>query len=262
MMKLLLPILIVLTHLPGYTQNLVVRLDRSLQIGNPVDSFAPAGVLRWSGINFEVTDGESWYLLTEPKFGSVTDIDGNVYLTAYIGSRQWMLENLRTTRFKDGTPIQLSSSSSDWGLAVSSYCWVNNDPNSNLKYGKLYNGYTATNSRGLCPAGWQVPFYGDWSDLALDLGGQNFCGGKLKEMGHSHWQSNNAEATNESGFTALGAGLRAGNGDFVNLKLIGYWWASNGSGQDVYYANLYHYNGRLDINLADKLNGLSVRCVR
>ncbi len=261
-MRLLLTICFLLTVTQGYTQNLAVKLDRSLQIGNPMMFPPQAGVIRWTGSNFEVTDGVSWYLLTEPKFGSVTDIDGNVYLTAYIGNRQWMLENLRTTRFKDGTPIQLSSSSLDWGLAISSYSWVNNDPNTNLPYGKLYNGYTATSSHGLCPAGWQVPFYGDWSELALELGGQDFCGGKLKEIGTSHWQSNNAEATNESGFTALPAGLRSSNGDFVNMRLIGYWWAANGSGQDVYYANLYYYNGRLDINLADKLNGLSVRCVR
>lgn len=261
-MKILFTVSFFLMALPGHSQNMGVKLDRALQIGNPMMFEPLSGVLRWTGSNFEVTDGVDWFLLSEPKFGSVTDIDGNVYLTAFIGSRQWMLENLRTTRFKDGTPIQLSSSSLDWGQAISSYCWVNNDPNTNLTYGKLYNGYAAASNHGLCPAGWQVPFQGDWAGLALDLGGQDFCGGKLKEIGNSHWQSNNAEATNESGFTALAAGLRSSNGDFVNLKLIGYWWASNGSGEDVYYANLYYYNGRMDINLADKLNGLSIRCVR
>lgn len=261
-MKSILQFIFVLSTIQGLSQTIAVQLDRVLQIGNPREFTAQGGVIRWNGSSFQGTDGVFWYELTSNRFGSVTDVDGNVYLTASIGDQEWMLENLRTTRFKDGTPIQLSSSSQDWGLNISSYCWLNNDPGTDIPYGKIYNGFAATDNHGLCPAGWRMPSYGDWYSLAIELGGQDICGGKLKAMGNTYWLSNNAQATNESGFTALGAGLRSGNGDFANFKLIAYWWASNGAGENVYYSNIYHYNGRMDINLADKLNGLSVRCVR
>jgi hypothetical protein len=46
--------------------------------------------------------------------GTVTDIDGNTYKTIIIGTQIWMAENLKTTKYKDGSNISTGHSDSDW----------------------------------------------------------------------------------------------------------------------------------------------------
>ena len=91
-------------------------------------------------------------------YGSVSDIDGNLYKTIQIGSQIWMAENLKTTKFNDGADIPLVESNSEWsGLFVPGYCYYNIDPGSYKQiYGALYNWY-AVNTGKLCPDGWRVP---------------------------------------------------------------------------------------------------------
>jgi hypothetical protein len=45
---------------------------------------------------------------------TVKDIDGNVYRTIVIGGNTWMAENLRTTKFRDGSPITLLTDQVQW----------------------------------------------------------------------------------------------------------------------------------------------------
>jgi uncharacterized protein (TIGR02145 family) len=63
---------------------------------------------------------------TDP--GTVTDIDGNVYLTVKIGTQVWMAENLKVTKYNDGTDIPLIENDTDWINDTSgAYCWYNNE---------------------------------------------------------------------------------------------------------------------------------------
>ena len=116
---------------------------------------------------------------------TVTDIDGNAYHTVAIGTQVWMVENLKTTRYNDGTAIPLVTDSAVWGNLTSTpgYCWYNNDMSmyKNL-YGALYNWY-AVSTEKLAPEGWHVPTNSEWGVLINYLGGDTSAGGAMKETG-------------------------------------------------------------------------------
>jgi uncharacterized protein (TIGR02145 family) len=193
---------------------------------------------------------------------TITDVDGNVYNEIVIGSQTWMKENLKTTKFNDGTPIPLIISNNDWkySLSASGYCWYNNDISNKNIYGALYN-WPSIITNNLCPIGWHVPTKSDWSILTTFLGGLSVAGGKMKETGTMHW-SLNIVATNESNFTALPGGFRyAGDGTFNYLGNFGYWWSSTqSSGTGVWHIILDEQESIKII--AEVPSGQSVRCIK
>jgi formylglycine-generating enzyme len=203
----------------------------------------------------------------QPLKDSVVDIEGNVYHTLKIGSQIWMLENLTVTKFNDGKEIPLILDSLKWDKLVKpGYCWYYNDPLTYKKtYGALYNWYTV-NTGKLCPVGWHVPSLDEWEKLSDFLGGDDVAGGKLKEVGTSHWTSPNKGADNSSGFTALPGGYRSP----VDTKFIvevegsfGNWWTSTESDKkEAYEYCLNYYSSELKMDgLESKAYGFSVRCL-
>jgi uncharacterized protein (TIGR02145 family) len=198
----------------------------------------------------------------------VTDIDGNVYNIVTIGTQVWMAENLKTTRYSDGTSIAFVPDSATWSyLGTPGYCWYNNDAGNKNTYGAMYNWY-AVNTGKLAPAGWHVPTYQEWSILIAYLGGSTNAGGKAKstgtiEAGTGLWYSPNTGATNESGFSALPSGSRIVNSAFGNLGNYGYWWSSSSTNDShawiFYMNNNYSFTDQSSMN---KCVGYSVRCVR
>ena len=88
---------------------------------------------------------------------TVKDADGNVYASTTIGKQVWLVENLKTTKYNDGTPIPLVTKDNAWQeLKTGAYCWLNNDIKNKDVSGALYNWYTIKTKK-LCPKGWHVP---------------------------------------------------------------------------------------------------------
>lgn len=195
---------------------------------------------------------------------TVRDIDGNEYNSVTIGAQTWMVENLKTTKFSDGTDIPLITSAEAWmGLTSPGFQWYNGDPSKYKKpYGALYNFYAVSTAK-LCPAGWHVPSNAEWTALTTFLLGEDVSGGKLKEEGITHWASPNAEATNESGFTALPGGVITLSGAYSGLGYQGAWWTAD---EDMYsysyYRQLSYYDGRVFAYSTLKGSGYSVRCIK
>jgi uncharacterized protein (TIGR02145 family) len=193
----------------------------------------------------------------------MTDQDGNVYTSINIGIQVWMVENLKTTKYRNGDLIGTTTPDTldILGESTPKYQWAcdGNDSKVNT-YGRLYTWYAVTDSRNVCPDGWHVPSDDEWTTLTTYLGGESVAGGKLKEAGTTNWWPPNEGATNSSGFTALQGGNRAYSGGF---GIDGSWWSSTGSETAVAYGRSMFYNGsNVDRCRQYKNYGFSVRCLR
>jgi uncharacterized protein (TIGR02145 family) len=180
-----------------------------------------------------------------------------------------MVENLKTTRYNDGTAIPLVTDSAAWGnLSTPGCCWYNNDSVSfGATYGALYNWYTV-NTDKLAPSGWHVANDSEWTILTTYFGGIGVAGRKLKETGTSHWASPNTGVTNESEFTALPGGWRDTNGTFYEIGSSGYWWSgyrkytNSGTVIQLWYRSMVYNYPFVFRNGYSAQAGYSVRCVR
>ena len=194
----------------------------------------------------------------------VTDIEGNTYKTVRIGLQIWMAENLKTTKFNDGTSIAPVADSIAWrNLATPGYCMYNkNDTAYKRTYGLLYNAYTADSGK-VCPTGWHLPGIEEWQQLSDFLADSIYTGGKLKETGTTHWMTPNKGATNTTGFSALPAGIRYFEGSFTAISYYTAFWSASASGnEEEGYSSLYYGDAKVNMGHVSKKHGFSIRCVK
>jgi len=191
---------------------------------------------------------------------SVMDNDGNVYNTVTIGSQVWINENLRTTKYNDGTQIPLVVGNDDWSiLTTPGYCWYGNDETNKNVYGALYNWF-AVNIHKLAPAGWHVSSDIEWSTLT------GYCGDtvafKLKEDSPL-WNSFSITNSNSTGFSALPGGTRDISGAFNGMTTIGKWWSgTQDDNTNAISRVIFYFATDLIANVYEKGQGASVRCIR
>lgn len=196
------------------------------------------------------------------------DLNGYKYKTVKIGTQEWFSENLRTSLYNDGTPIEKVVDDKTWAnISTGAWCYYNNDPSNNNLYGKLYNWYSVSSStnenKNICPSGWKVPSDSDWSILINYLGEEKVTGGKMKEVGTAHWNSPNTDATNSSLFTARPGGFRYDYGDYFGFGVSGFWWsASENEINNAWFRFLNGYDGTAYKGNDNKRYGFSIRCIK
>jgi uncharacterized protein (TIGR02145 family) len=194
--------------------------------------------------------------------GTFTDErDGEVYKWVKIGGQVWMAENLKATKYADGSSIPMVNNSKWYKLKSDAYCFYKKDINNILIYGALYN-WHAVNTGKLCPEGWHVPSDSEWTILENFLGGRIGAGGKMKSI--NGWNSPNIGAANSSGFMAFPGGhRRSSNGTFGNVGDIGYWWSSTENRNNDAWSRSLNYDAiNVTRETSFKTNGYSVRCLR
>ena len=195
----------------------------------------------------------------------ITDADGNIYTEVTIGSQTWLLENLKTTHYMNGDPIQNITDQTTWNnISTGAYSDYNNSsPNGNI-YGRLYNWSTVSDSRRIAPVGYHIPTAAEWNTLSTYLGGDTVSGGHLKEAGTNHWFSPNTGADNSSRFTSLPGGIRSSvYSVFTQLGLVAYYWTLTNSGANPSYAVMAYNYAEFGVNAdLNKHNGISIRCIK
>lgn len=224
----------------------------------------------------------------------MTDGDGNRYDYVSVGEQEWLSENLRSTSYRDGTPIPNVEEMSEWAEQDGpAYSWYENDLSLGDAYGALYNWY-AVDGGELCPAGWRVPDREEWEKLEAYLDEENR---RIKlplqvelspesresrrvnmseesiraedETPHPRWYEGGTDGAarvdgeDEYGFAALPAGFRSSHGDFVNVGLYTGWWSADEEDEILawYLGMPFNYPGFYDYE-SRKTMGFSVRCMR
>ncbi len=214
---------------------------------------------------------------------TVTDIEGNIYNTIKIGTQTWMMENLKVTKYNDGTAIPLVTDEIAWSnLSTPGYCWYNNDKVTYTanKYGALYNWFVVITGK-LAPTGWHVPSDAEWTTLEnyLIANGYNYDGSTTGNYytkslaATTNWTSYTGIGTvgntdypakrNSTDFTALPGGGRGYDGTFYGIGSNGGWWSSTEySTSYAWYRLLTYSSSNVNRYAVYKRYGFSVRCLR
>lgn len=199
---------------------------------------------------------KSTFTTTDNQYNTKKDINGNVYKTGKIGNQIWMTENLKATKYNDGTPIPMVTDNYKWSvLQIGVFSFFNNNQYDS-ECGNLYNWYVV-NTGKLAPQGWHIPTDDDWFVLFTYLGGADVAGKKMKSK--KGW-AENGNGTNESGFSGSPCnGYRLEyNGDFIPNKLSGTYWHSTSS---IHY-ELFYSRDDIISRESSRSNGYTIPYVK
>lgn len=231
---------------------------------------------------------------------TVIDIEGNVYPTVIINGREWMAENLRTTKYADGSDIPGGLNDGQWANAnYGAYSvyphalinGLNSDEEVIEAYGILYNWFAVDDARNLCPEGWYVPSHAEWTELEdymmneyditnhpNDVNGLGSAlkscrqvnsplGGDCVTAEHPRWNAHSVHHGQDmAGFGTLPAGRRRLNGVFFDAGHMGFFWTSTSHTAThainrTLFSDTGHVAGFFSMNYR-KTIGYSVRCIK
>jgi uncharacterized protein (TIGR02145 family) len=223
---------------------------------------------------------------------TVADADGNIYPAVIIGSQVWTVDNLRTTKFNDTTPIPHVPDSVAWhSLSSPGFCYYRNTNNADSirMLGALYNWY-CVGSKKLAPQGWHVPTNDDWAILMNYLidhgynwdrrkGGNRIAKSLAAQSGWKPFAiegmpGNAMEENNRSGFSGCGAGYRFDSRDtiagkpitssFLGISHKGAWWSATQVNEAVAYSYGLGFcrEHLIEYDSFNKTCGYSVRLVK
>ena len=215
-------------------------------------SYNRGELLQMNLSHFVCSDG-GWVIDQENRGDGVMvdPRDGQEYRTIGIWKQTWMAENMNYT---DATELTV--------LRGRTWCY-DDDPEKCNEYGALYGCAAA---REVCPDGWRLPVKADWDSLIAfyqDIGwnwGQELRSG----TGWTDYEGVSANGNDFSGFTALPAGFKTGDGMYEGEGHEAWFWYDAGCEDDVRrYGTFAHYEGFFGYWYKDDAEaGFYVRCIK
>lgn len=204
------------------------------------------------------------------EYSTLTDIDGNSYKTVKIGDSWWMCENLKVSRFNDGTPLNaLALNDTSTWQGNPSFKFYNDS-----LYGKLYNYLAVSDAKGLAPEGWHVASDADWKALERAIGmdsvevdlfawrGKNEANLIICE-GSNNWPTYSAHfGSNTYGMAIQPGGIVQLQGILTANSLEAFFWTASTQGQQAIYRSFSYQRTQIFRQKADFRYGMSVRCVK
>ncbi len=199
--------------------------------------------------------------------GTVQDLEGNTYRTVKIGEQVWLAENLRSTKFQDGSKIKTAFIPDD-------------DEHNLLKYGRLYDWHDVADERNICPIGWRVASDEDWKELEKTIGipegdlnkkgwrGDNDIAITLKEaQPDTLFKKFDQAQVNRYKFYASAAGVKLKRWYITQGMYTEFWTSSNATEKDAYNRTLVYscwntHKGEIRRTTISKDYMFSVRCVK
>ena len=210
--------------------------------------------------SFGVGYGEQRVFRTKPE--DATDPEGNVYRSVVIGGKTWLRDNIKATKYRDGSPIITGLDATAWSASVTgAYANYDNATGNSAAYGRLYNFYAVADPRGLCPADWHVATDSEWSNLENAVGGGSIAGYALKSV--SAWDTLAVAAKDPFQFSAVGAGFVSSTGNqFQGLRNVSRFWTSSEVDAFGSWSRVIERTNNISLkNNSVKTDGYSVRCV-
>lgn len=183
------------------------------------------------------------------KQNKVRDADGIEYSTVILNNVEWLSENLRSSRFRDGRVLFHAMNIAEWDSAQKNgiAAWASykfSDYNEKI-YGKIYNRHAVADSIGLAPEGWSIASESDFKNLMKFTSVEySIVEGEVNNEidGESDSEILRSEkvawrmcyrdffpgdlGTNESGFSALPGGEYV-NGEWTRSSMVSGWWCRN-----------------------------------
>ena len=228
---------------------------------------------------------------TLPKDGNpclgvsiITDVENNKYNTVQVGLQCWMKENLRTTKYADGTTIPHGST---YSYDDPYWYYPNNDSTNKPTYGLLYNWVSVMGKsfssdlnpsgvQGICPNGWHVPSDAEWTQLTDYVSSQNqyVCVNTSTYIAKA--LAANTGWSNDNGVCVVGNDLTMNNATGFGVLPAGYffaayayfgtyaefWSSTESDNTGAYCVYMYHNYAYVKRTIGTKFGAYSVRCLK
>ncbi len=201
--------------------------------------------------------------ITPDTTDNTFDLDGNKYKSVIIGEQEWMSENLRTTKYSDGTTIPNVKEKDQWdNLTSGAWAHYDNDSQHEANRGKLYNWFAVETGK-LCPTGWHVPTDAEWTVLTDYLAANGHNGKEAIALRSAEVWAEELRGTDDYGWNGIPGGFIGSSGVSLGIDAYGFWWsASEYNTINAWSRNLGYHIDDVDRDNYLKGTGLSVRCIK